>query len=86
MHRSRRPLWLRLLEGPLRLLFMLVAFIIQVIVVVRRFIPAPLLLLLIALVPVLAFARSRLDDFGGWLMIVAALVLAFAAGALFQRR
>lgn len=87
MRRPRRPSRLRmLLELPLRLIFTTGVIVIRTIIVVRRVLPASLFFLLLALVPVILFARSRLGDMGGWLMIGAALVLTFAAGALFQRR
>ena len=87
MRRPRRPSVLRmLLELPLRLIFSTGVIVIRTIILVRRVLPASLLFLLLALIPVILFARSRLGDIGGWLMIGAALVLTFAAGALFQRR
>ncbi len=87
MREPRRPSRLRmLLELPLRLIFTTGVIVIRTIIVVRRVIPASLLFLLLALIPVILFARSRLGDMGGWMMIGAALVLTFAAGALFQRR
>lgn len=85
--RPRKPSRLRmLLEIPLRLIFTTGVIVIRTIILVRRILPASLLFLLLALIPVILFARSRLGDFGGWMMIGAALVLTFAAGALFQRR
>ncbi len=74
------------MELPLRLIFTTGVIVIRTIIIVRRVMPASLLFLLLAVVPVVLFARSRLGDLGGWLMIGAALILTFAAGALFQRR
>lgn len=70
----------------LRLIFTTGVIVIRTIILLRRVVPASLLLLLFALIPVILFARNRLGDPGGWLMIGAALILTFTAGALFQRR
>ncbi len=87
IHRSRRPSVLRgLLELPLRLLFAVGFIIIKTIILVRRLLPASLLLLLCALLPLIGFSMRWVEGAGSWLMLAAALMLAFAAGALRPRR
>jgi hypothetical protein len=87
MHRARRPSVLGgLLELPLRLIFAVGVVAIKVIVLVRRVVPASLLLLLCALIPLIGFSLRWLDGTGSWLMLGAALMLAFAAGTARNRR
>ena len=87
MRRTHRPSLVRsLLELPLRLVFGVGIVIIRAIVLVRRLLPASLLLLLCAVVPLIGFSLNRLDGLGSWLMLAAALMLAFAAGSLRARR
>ncbi len=87
IHRSRRPSVLRgLLELPLRLLFAVGLVLIQTIILMRRLLPASLLLLLCALLPLVGFSLRWLDGTGSWLMLAAALMLAFAAGSLHRKR
>ena len=87
MRRERRPSLLRgLLELPLRLLFAIGILLIQTIVLVRRVLPASLVLLLCALLPLIGFSLRWLDGAGSWLMLAAALMLAFAAGAVRSKR
>lgn len=87
MRRPRRPSLGRwLLEAPLRLLFGLVTIVVRVIIFIRRLVPISLLLLLCALVPLVGFSLRRLDSTGAWLLLAAALALAFAAGSLRTRR
>jgi hypothetical protein len=87
MRRPRRPsLGHRLLEAPLRLLFGLVTIVVRIIIFVRRLVPLSLLLLLCALVPLVGFSLRRLDSTGAWLLLAAALALAFAEGSLRTRR
>jgi hypothetical protein len=87
MHRARRPSILgALLELPLRLLFAIGVLAIKVIVLVRRVVPASLILLLCALLPLIGFSMRWLDGTGSWLMLGAALMLAFAAGTARSRR
>ena len=84
MRRPRRRSGLGwLLEIPLRLVFAIAMLIVRVIILVRRFLPASLLLLLCALLPLLvSFGQLDADNLGSYIMIAAALILAFAAGAL----
>lgn len=87
MHRARPPSFLGgLLELPLRLLFAVGILVIKVILLVRRVVPASLILLLCALLPLIGFSLHWLDGTGSWLMLGAALMLAFAAGASRNRR
>ena len=87
MRRRRDPSTLRLLlELPLRLLFAAALIVIQAIILVRRVLPASLVLLLCALLPLIGFSMRWLEGAGSWLMLAAALMLAFAAGALRPRR
>jgi uncharacterized membrane protein YoaK (UPF0700 family) len=87
MRQARRPSMLReLLELPLRLIFAICVVLVQVILLVRRILPASLVLLLCALLPLLGFSLRLLEGMGSWLMLAAALMLAFAAGALRNRR
>ena len=87
MRRARRPSILGgLLELPLRLLFAVGVLVIQVIVLVRRVVPASLILLLCAILPLVGFSLRWLDGAGSWLMLGAALMLAFAAGTARGRR
>ena len=87
MRRRRDPSTLRwLLELPLRLLFAAALIIIQAIILVRRVLPASLVLLLCALLPLIGFSMRWVEGAGSWLMLAAALILAFAAGALRPRR
>jgi len=69
----------------MRLLFGVGIIIIRSIIIVRRFVPASLLLLLCALLPLIGFTLHRLDGIGSWLMLAAALILAFAAGTVRKR-
>ncbi len=84
MRRPRRRSILSWLLGlPLRLVFAVGMIAVHLIVIVRQVVPASLLLLLCALLPLLGFTlRGRLDGLGSWIMLAAALMLAFAAGAL----
>ena len=82
----RRSILGWLLELPLRLLFGVGMLLVQLIILMRRFLPASLLLLICALVPLLTFSLGRLDRVGSWLMLAAALMLAFSAGALRNKR
>ena len=87
MARPRRPSLLRwLLELPLRLLFAIRLNIITIIILMRRLLPASLLLLLCALLPLLGFSLRWFDGAGSWLMLAAALILAFAAGSLHRKQ
>lgn len=87
MHRAPRASILGgLLELPLRLLFAVGILVIKVIVLVRRVVPASLILLLCALLPLIGFSARWLDGAGSWLMLGAALILAFAAGTARNRR
>ena len=87
MRRRRDPSTLRwLLELPLRLVFAAALIIIQAIILVRRVLPASLVLLLCALLPLVGFSLRWVEGAGSWLMLAAALMLAFAAGALRPRR
>ena len=87
MRRRRDPSTLRwLLELPLRLLFAAALIVIQAIILVRRVLPASLVLLLCALLPLIGFSMRWVEGAGSWLMLAAALMLAFAAGALRPRR
>ena len=56
--------------------------VIKIIILTRRLLPASLLLLLCALLPLLGFSLRWFDGAGSWLMLAAALMLAFAAGSL----
>ena len=87
MGRPRRPNFGRwLLELPWRLTFGVGIFIILIIIFVRRFVPASLILLLCALLPLIGFSLRWLEGAGSWLMLAAAIMLAFAAGSLRGKR
>ena len=87
MRRPRRRSILRsLLELPLRLVFAIGIIMIRLIIAVRRVLPASLLLLLCAVVPVVGFSLRWLDGAGSWIMLGTALMLAFAAGSLRNKR
>ncbi len=87
MRRPRQRSILRwLLELPLQLLFGVGMILVKLIIVLRRCLPASLILLLCALVPLVGFSLHRLDGIGSWLMLAAALMLAFAAGAMRTKR
>jgi hypothetical protein len=87
MRPPRRPSIVReLLEFPLRLFFGVGILIIQGIVLVRRILPASLVLLLCAVLPLLGFSLRVLDGLGSWLMLAAAMMLFFAAGAVRSKR
>ena len=83
MRRPRRPSivsWL--LELPLRFLFALGVAAVRLIFLMRQCLPASLILLLCALVPLIGFSFTNLEGLGSWIMLAAALALAFAAGTL----
>ncbi len=87
MSRARRPSALRwLLELPLRIVWTIGLLAIQTLIFVRRFVPASLLLLLCAMLPIVGLSLRWLDGFGSWLMLAAAIMLAFAAGSLRGKR
>ena len=87
MHRPRQRSILHwLIELPMRLLFGVGYIVVRLIVVLRRFLPASLILLICALIPLLGFSLQRLDRAGSWIMLGAALMLAFAAGATRSKR
>ena len=87
MRRKRRPSLVRwLLELPLRLLFGIGVVVIKVLIIVRRFIPPSLLLLLCAVPPLVGFSLQRFDAAGNWIMLGAVIMLAFAAGRLASKR
>ena len=56
--------------------------LVRTIIFVRRFVPASLILLLCAMLPLIGFSMRWVDGAGSWIMLAAALMLAFAAGAL----
>lgn len=78
----RRSMVSWVLELPLRLLFALGVAIVRLIILVRSCLPASLLLLLCALIPLIGFSFTQLEGLGSWIMLAAALGLAFAAGTL----
>lgn len=85
--RAQRPSALRrLLELPFRILWVICLVAIRTLIFVRRFVPASLLLLLCAMVPIAGLSLRWLDGLGSWLMLAAAIMLAFAAGSLRGRR
>ena len=87
MSRAQRPSILRsLLELPVRIVFAICILAIRTLIFVRRFVPASLLLLLCAMLPIAGLSLRWLDGLGSWLMLAAAIMLAFAAGSLRGRR
>jgi len=82
----RHSFFRELLEFPLRLFFGMGILIIQGIVLVRRILPASLVLLLCGVLPLLGFSLRVLDGLGSWLMLAAAMMLFFAAGAVRSKR
>ncbi len=78
----RRSIVSWLFELPLRLVFALGVAAVRLIILMRRCLPASLLLLLCALVPLIGFSFTQLEGLGSWIMLASALGLAFAAGTL----
>ena len=78
----RRSIMQRLLTLPLAVVFALLNMAVGVVVIVTRLVPASLLVLLLALVPIFIYMQPWVNDLWKGMMIAAALMLAFAAGAL----
>ncbi len=78
----RRSILQRLLTLPLWMAYALLSMAVGIVVFVSRFVPGSLQLLLLALVPVFIFTQPWVNDLWKGMMIAAALMLAFAAGAL----
>jgi hypothetical protein len=74
-----------LLNLPFMLLWYVTYALVQVLLFMRRWIPPGLLLIIVIVVPLLGFSLPRLDRAGSYLMVVAAIALAFLAGKLSRR-
>ena len=86
MRRPRRPSIPQLLiELLFRLVFGIGMLLVRLIILLRRLLPAPLLLLIVALVPLIIIFFDQRDNYLNWLILAAALGLAFAAGSLKSR-
>lgn len=60
--------------------------IVRLLIVMRRFIPPGVLLIIVLVVPLLGFSLPNLDRVGSYMMVAAAVALAFVAGRLTRHR
>jgi hypothetical protein len=75
-----------LLNLPFLLLWNITYVLVQAILLMRRWLPPSLLLILVLVLPLLGLTLPRLDRAGSYLMVVAAIILAFLAGKLSRRK
>jgi hypothetical protein len=75
-----------LLNLPFLLLWNITYVLVQAILLMRRWLPPSLLLILVLVLPLLGLTLPRLDRAGSYLMVAAAIILAFLAGKLSRRK
>jgi hypothetical protein len=75
-----------LLNLLLRVLWTVGFLLVRGLITMSRWIPPSILLLLLLVVPLLGFSLPRLDRTGSYMMVVAAVVLAFIAGSMSRKR
>jgi hypothetical protein len=75
-----------LLNLPFLLLWNFGYFAVRVLLFMSRWISPGLLLLLLIIVPLLGFSLPRMDRVGSYVMVVAAVALAFIAGQRSRRK
>lgn len=92
MHRAEKqpfvapPMIRWLLNLPLMLLWNIGYYVVRLLIFMRRWISPGVLLIILIVVPLLGFSLPRLDRIGSYVMIGAAVALAFVAGKLSRRR
>lgn len=75
-----------LLNLPFLLLWNIGYLLVRLLIFMRRWVSPLLLLLILILVPLLGFSIPRMDRAGSYLMVAAALGIAFAAGTMSRRK
>ena len=75
-----------LLNLPFLLLWNISYVLVRLLIVMRRWISPLLLLLILILVPLLGFSVPRMGRAGSYVMVAAALAIAFVAGKLSRRK
>lgn len=75
-----------LLNLPFLLLWNIGYIIVRVLLFMSRWVSPGLLLLLLIIVPLLGFSLPRMDRVGSYVMVVAAVALAFIAGQRSRRK
>lgn len=75
-----------LLNLPFLLLWNVGYILVRLLIVMRRWVSPLLLLLILILVPVLGFSIPRVDRAGSYIMVAAAIALAFVAGKMSRRK
>jgi len=60
--------------------------LVRILVLMRRWLPPSLLLILVVVLPLLGLTLPRLDRAGSYLMVAAAIALAFLAGKLSRQK
>ena len=74
-----------LLNLPFALLWHVAYVLVRLLIGMRRWVSPVLLLLVLLIVPLLGFSLPRVNRIGSYVMVAAALGLAFAAGKLSRR-
>ncbi len=75
-----------LLNLPFMLLWHISYVLVRILVLMRRWLPPSLLLILVVVLPLLGLTLPRLDRAGSYLMVAAAIALAFLAGKLSRQK
>jgi hypothetical protein len=75
-----------LVNLPFMLLWNVGYIVVRLLIVLRHFMSPGLLLMLLVIVPLLLFLLPRLDQLGGYVLIIGAVALAFIAGTLSRQR
>lgn len=75
-----------LLNLPFQLLWNIAYVLVRLLIFMRRWVSPVLLVLIMLLVPLLGFALPRIDRAGSYIMVAAAIGIAFVAGKMSRRR
>lgn len=75
-----------LLNLPFQLVWNIAYVLVRLLIFMRRWVSPLLLLLIMLLVPLLGFTLPRIDRTGSYIMVAAAIGIAFVAGKMSRRR
>ena len=75
-----------LLNLPFLLLWNISYVLVRLLIAVRHWVSPLLLLLMLLLVPLLGFSLPRMERAGSYIMVAAALAIAFVAGSMSRRK